>query len=269
MHVPTAELQPLADDAMAEAAVDGLPATLGAPPGAWVATCAALHLTRQLAVHHAAILQPTLPEVCTIRIRGLSPLVLHPLQQQAERTTDSVGVSHWVISALPPAECTSTSFACPPSLSPSSDTLAWFVVTSLLSSNVAAVVCCRRWLHLERTILELLMPAATRGRSQVAKAVLGTVKNLRSAVQKSALLCLCDLLDTYADQLLPVLAGPQGGAPAAAPIQQVLLKASQDKRFVADEAQRALRTMAEKCAPALAQALLIPLAAHKNPKVCE
>jgi heparan-alpha-glucosaminide N-acetyltransferase len=102
----------------------------------------------------------------------------------------------------------------------------------------------------------------------VAKAVLGTVKNLRSAVQKSALLCLCDLLDAYADQLLPVLAGPQGGAPALAPIQQVLLKASQDKRFVADEAQRALRTLAEKCTPADAQALLVPLAAHKSPKVC-
>jgi hypothetical protein len=63
VHVPTAELQPLADDAAAEAALDGLPATLGAPPGAWVATCAALHITRQLAVHHAAALQPTLPEV--------------------------------------------------------------------------------------------------------------------------------------------------------------------------------------------------------------
>jgi hypothetical protein len=102
---------------------------------------------------------------------------------------------------------------------------------------------------------------------QVAEAVLGTVKNLRSAVQKSALLCLCDLLESFGDQLLPVLAGPPGGPPAAAPIQLLLLKAGQDKRFVADEAQRALRTLAEKCSPAATQALLLPLAAHKSPKV--
>jgi hypothetical protein len=85
VHVPTTELEPLADEAAAGAALDGLPATLGAPPGAWVATCAALHLTRQLAVHHAAALQPTLPEVYTIRVR-CPLLLLHPLQQEAERS---------------------------------------------------------------------------------------------------------------------------------------------------------------------------------------
>ena len=97
VHVPTAELQPVASEAAAAAALVGLPTTLGAPPAAWVATCAALHVTRQLAVHHKAALQLSLPEVRLARLCRLCHRLLDARPRRAttmpQRTLQRLGGS--------------------------------------------------------------------------------------------------------------------------------------------------------------------------------
>lgn len=45
--------------------------------------------------------------------------------------------------------------------------------------------------------------------------LLQAVKNLRSAMQKSALMCVCDLVDAFADDMLPLL---KGSPPVRAPL---------------------------------------------------
>jgi len=129
-------------------------------------------------------------------------------------------------------------------------------------------------LHLSRQLVVKHKEAMGEKLAEIGPLVLACVKNLRSAMQKSALMCVCDMLDAFGDAMIPLLRGPPTGtggsgatALASAPVLQVLMKAAQDKRFVADEAVRALKVLGETCTPAPTQALLLPFATHKSPKV--
>jgi hypothetical protein len=102
-------------------------------------------------------------------------------------------------------------------------------------------------------------------RPQTGPAVLlcfKSVKNLRSAVQRSALICLQDIVVIYGDA---VLASLSVGKPPN--LQQILLRAAQDKRFVADEAERLLQLIAENCDSGLFLDDLLPFVENKSPKV--
>lgn len=102
-------------------------------------------------------------------------------------------------------------------------------------------------------------------RPQTGPAVLlcfKSVKNLRSAVQRSALICLQDIVVIYGDA---VLASLSVGKPPN--LQQILLRAAQDKRFVADEAERLLQLIAENCDLGLFLDDLLPFVENKSPKV--
>jgi len=88
------------------------------------------------------------------------------------------------------------------------------------------------------------------------------VRNLRSAVQKSALMALQDVVTAYHDAVVAPLSA---GKPPN--FLQLLQRSAQDKRFVADEAQRLLQLMAEGCAPGLFLEAVLPFAENKSPKV--
>uniref|UniRef100_A0A7R9SVI8 TOG domain-containing protein n=1 Tax=Polyblepharides amylifera TaxID=1486889 RepID=A0A7R9SVI8_9CHLO len=94
--------------------------------------------------------------------------------------------------------------------------------------------------------------------------VFNSVKNLRSAVQKSALICLCDLVNSYGDEILNLLAA-QTANPS--PILLLLQRSAQDKRFVADEAQKLLQLLGASCSADLTRESFFPYASHKSPKV--
>jgi hypothetical protein len=92
--------------------------------------------------------------------------------------------------------------------------------------------------------------------------VVRQVRSLRSAVAKTALMAADDLLAAHGGALLPAAAGAEGL------LAQLLLKAaSNDKRFVVDEARRALGTAACALPAAPLLAALAPQLEHKNPRV--
>lgn len=72
--------------------------------------------------------------------------------------------------------------------------------------------------------------------------VLKSVRSLRSSVCKTAIMATCDMYEIYGDALLPM--SDVGGQvkPLTSMLAQILLKcASNDKKFVIEEAQRALQ----------------------------
>ncbi|KAG7672180.1 hypothetical protein Ndes2526B_g06836 [Nannochloris sp. 'desiccata'] len=103
---------------------------------------------------------------------------------------------------------------------------------------------------------------------QAMPRVVKALRSLRSALSKTAILTLRDMYLYYAEAMFPLT--DLGGAttPMNSALAQLLLKAaSNDKKFVIEEAQRALVTMSET-SPCLGFfSLLAPYTEHKNPKV--
>ena len=83
-------------------------------------------------------------------------------------------------------------------------------------------------------------------------------------------MCAGDLCAAHGARMLPLLDTGGMTQPGKSLLAQLLLKAgSNDKKFVIEEAQHALDTIALSMdAPAILGRLL-PYAAHKNPKVCK
>ena len=88
-----------------------------------------------------------------------------------------------------------------------------------------------------------------------------------SFCMQTAILCCTDFFRILRDGILPYLdmGGPQ--QPQSSLLLQLLLKASSnDKRFVVEEAQRALQVLAESLDPSQLLNRLMPYTAHRNPK---
>ncbi|KAJ7559892.1 hypothetical protein O6H91_04G105400 [Diphasiastrum complanatum] len=92
----------------------------------------------------------------------------------------------------------------------------------------------------------------------VVSLVIKAMKNPRSALCKTAIMTSADLLKAYSDQLLETF-DPL--------LLQLLLKASQDKKFVCEEAERALFGMTTWITPNPLLQKLEPYVTHRNPRV--
>ena len=104
--------------------------------------------------------------------------------------------------------------------------------------------------------------------SNIMPRVVKGLRSLRSALSKTAILTLRDMYVSCAEAMLPLtdLGGPT--TPMNSALAQLLLKAaSNDKKFVIEEAQRALVTMSETLPCLGFFSLLAPYTEHKNPKV--
>ncbi|KAK3241266.1 hypothetical protein CYMTET_48955 [Cymbomonas tetramitiformis] len=89
------------------------------------------------------------------------------------------------------------------------------------------------------------------------------VKNLRSSVCKSGILCITDMVSVFSEQLAELL---KAGNPSLLLI--LLQKAATDKKFVMEEARRTLATIAKVFNSSLTMSLFVPIAStHKSPKV--
>ena len=81
-------------------------------------------------------------------------------------------------------------------------------------------------------------------------------------------MCVADLFSVFGSSMVPHMDLGSLTRPANSLLLQLLLKASSnDKRFVIEEVQLSLRTMAESVDPAASLDRLLPYAAHRNPKV--
>ncbi|XP_030530818.1 uncharacterized protein LOC115741194 [Rhodamnia argentea] len=85
-----------------------------------------------------------------------------------------------------------------------------------------------------------------------------SLKNPRSALCKTAIMTSADMFHAYNDQLIDFL-DPL--------LVQLLLKASQDKKFVCEAAERALISMTTWVSPSLLLPKLQPYLKHRNPRV--
>lgn len=88
--------------------------------------------------------------------------------------------------------------------------------------------------------------------------VVKSLKNPRSAVCKTAIMTSGDIFSTYGDHIIESL-DPM--------LIQLLLKSSQDKRFVCEAAEKALIAMTTCISPVLLLPKLQPYLKHKNPRI--
>ena len=85
---------------------------------------------------------------------------------------------------------------------------------------------------------------------------------------QTAVMCVADLFAVYGNAMVPYMDTGSLTRPANSLLLQLLLKASSnDKRFVIEEVQLSLTTMAKSVDPAASLDRLLPYAAHRNPKV--
>lgn len=104
--------------------------------------------------------------------------------------------------------------------------------------------------------------------TEVLPPLLKAVRSLRSSLCKTAILTVADMYAAYRDEMLPVT--DIGGAtkPLGSMLAQLLTKAaSNEKKFVVDEAIKTLETVVDSCSPEPLVTMLIPYTEHKNPKV--
>ncbi|XP_043707719.1 uncharacterized protein LOC122657035 [Telopea speciosissima] len=102
----------------------------------------------------------------------------------------------------------------------------------------------------EEAMLEML--------GNVISLIVKSLKNPRSAVCKTAIMTSEDIFNAYSDHIIDSL------EPL---LVQLLLKSSQDKRFVCDAAERALVAMTTWISPSLLLPKLQPYLRHKNPRI--
>ncbi|KAL9400805.1 hypothetical protein Peur_004654 [Populus x canadensis] len=88
------------------------------------------------------------------------------------------------------------------------------------------------------------------------------MKNPRSALCKTSIMASSDIFKVFGDQLLDSTINAFDNL-----LLQLLLKASQDKRFVCEEADRALNAMVKSMTPLPLLNKLRPYVSHSNPKV--
>ncbi|XP_057983190.1 uncharacterized protein LOC131168037 [Malania oleifera] len=88
--------------------------------------------------------------------------------------------------------------------------------------------------------------------------IVKSLKNPRSAVCKTAIMTSADLFNAYSDHIIDFL-DPM--------LVQLLLKSSQDKRFVCEAAERALLAMTTWVSPILLLPKLQPYLKNKNPRI--
>ena len=85
---------------------------------------------------------------------------------------------------------------------------------------------------------------------------------------QTAVMCVADFFAVFGDKMVPFMDLGSLTRPANSLLLQLLLKASSnDKRFVIEEVQLSLTTMAKAIDPAASLDRLLPYAAHRNPKV--
>ncbi|OVA18546.1 CLASP N-terminal domain [Macleaya cordata] len=88
--------------------------------------------------------------------------------------------------------------------------------------------------------------------------IVKSLKNPRSAICKTAVMTSEDIFNAYGDHIIDSL-DPL--------LVQLLLKSSQDKRFVCEAAERALVAMTTRVSPILLLPKLQPYLKHKNPRI--
>ncbi|GBG59366.1 hypothetical protein CBR_g38394 [Chara braunii] len=93
---------------------------------------------------------------------------------------------------------------------------------------------------------------------KIVGSIIKSIKNPRSALCKTAIMATADLFRCFGDEM---------AVHVDSLLLQLLLKASQDKRFVCEEAEKTLFVMIESLAPAAILEKLISYAAHRNPRV--
>ncbi|KAL5723688.1 hypothetical protein ACHQM5_007058 [Ranunculus cassubicifolius] len=93
---------------------------------------------------------------------------------------------------------------------------------------------------------------------KIISLVVKSLKNPRSAVCKTALMTVEDIFTAYGDHTIDSLDSL---------LLQLLLKSSQDKRFVCEAAEKALIAMTTWISPTSLLPKLQPYLKHKNPKV--
>ncbi|KAK9272415.1 hypothetical protein L1049_002787 [Liquidambar formosana] len=92
----------------------------------------------------------------------------------------------------------------------------------------------------------------------VISLVVKSLKNPRSAVCKTAIMTSADIFSAYSDHIIDSL-DPL--------LVQLLLKSSQDKRFVCEAAERALMVMTTWVSPILLLPKLQPYLKNRNPRI--
>ncbi|XP_050225641.1 uncharacterized protein LOC126675102 [Mercurialis annua] len=92
----------------------------------------------------------------------------------------------------------------------------------------------------------------------VVPLIVKSLKNPRSALCKTAIMTSADIFNAYNDQIIESL-DPL--------LLQLLLKSSQDKRFVCEAAERALVAMTTCVSPTLLLPKLKPYLKHRNPRI--
>lgn len=101
-----------------------------------------------------------------------------------------------------------------------------------------------------------------------AAALLLAVKSLRSSVCKAAVMCSAETFCIFGGAMADLTDGSGMAAPQTSLLQQLLLKAaSNDKRFVVEEAQAATAAFARHMPSQRALEMLLPYTGHKSPKV--
>uniref|UniRef100_A0A6N2K2K6 TOG domain-containing protein n=1 Tax=Salix viminalis TaxID=40686 RepID=A0A6N2K2K6_SALVM len=99
-------------------------------------------------------------------------------------------------------------------------------------------------------------------REKVVLVVVKAMKNPRSALCKTSIMASSDIFKVFGDQLLDSTNDAFDNL-----LLQLLLKASQDKRFVCEEADRALNAMVKSMTPLPLLNKLRPYVSHSNPRV--
>ncbi|XP_047965857.1 uncharacterized protein LOC125210342 isoform X2 [Salvia hispanica] len=93
---------------------------------------------------------------------------------------------------------------------------------------------------------------------EVISLVVKSLKNPRSAVCKTAIMTAADLFKAYTDSIIDLL-DPL--------LVQLLLKSSQDKKFVCEAAESALVALTRWVSPVLLLPKLQPYITHRNPRI--
>lgn len=93
---------------------------------------------------------------------------------------------------------------------------------------------------------------------KIISLVVKSLKNPRSAVCKTAIMTAADIFKAYGESIVDTM---------DAMLLQLLLKSSQDKRFVCEAAERSLTAMTTWVSPALLLPKLQPYLKNRNPRI--
>ncbi|KAJ1407649.1 CLASP N-terminal domain [Sesbania bispinosa] len=100
-------------------------------------------------------------------------------------------------------------------------------------------------------------------RGKIVLVVTKTMKNPRSALCKTSIMAASDIFNAFGDKLLD----PSTSAAFDGLLLQLLLKASQDKKFVCEEAERALGSMVGSMTPLPLLQKLRTCVSHTNLRI--